>query len=665
MSDISDLPPLRLLARGSPLSRLQCTEALPTLQQAFPGRTFTQTFRSSLGDTDLKTPLTDPAVPGDFFTRELDEALLAGEADLVVHSAKDLPVPLREGLVPAAFFPARDTRDALCVRPGTDLARGGVVGTSSPVREAEIRKQYPAITCKSIRGTIGQRLAQMDAGEVDAVIIAACALQRLGWDGRIHSFLDYETTPLQGRLAVTVRADRQDLIDALRSVDVRRHAGLVALVGCPAESRLLGQHARDLLEAADVVLHDRLVPGDLLEALGAKAEYVGKQGHAHSTTQAHIHRRILHEAEAGKLVVRLHGGDPGVLGHLGETLDFCRAWHLRTEVVAAISAAQLAAARAACSLTHRHHGRSITFLSGHKALADHEPAALTPEHGNLAVYMGVRDAAAIQQRLLEAGWATDTPVTAAMDMGQPEEELLATPLHSLGEAPLRAPAVLLIGPQPHFPPYTLFTGTDPRPFLHHGPLLHHPMIRLEPRPVTERAAALLEGLPRWQGLIFASTAAVRLTVEALCLQGDVRLLAGKTLLAVGPLTAAALAEAGLRADAAPKGFGGAAALAELPDLPPGRYGYLSSNLTPLTDRQAALADRNLQLEALILYDNHPHRPGPLPRRDFHRVLFTAASTVAAYFDHYPEERTAPREWLAVGSSTLAALQARGLKAWRI
>jgi uroporphyrinogen III methyltransferase/synthase len=653
---------LRILSRKSPLALLQVDEALPALKKAFPDAEFEAKALESIGDHDLQTPLTDPSIPTDFFTRELDSAQIRGDADLVIHSAKDLPDPLPEGLVIGALLPARETRDALCVRPGVNLETGGIIGTSSPVREAQVRKIWPAVRCKAIRGNIGQRLKQMDAGDYDAVIIAACALERLGWADRIHTLLDYETTPQQGRLAITVRTDRADLIEALHCIDVRRQAGLVALVGCPADARLLGGHARDLLDAADIVLHDRLVPAEILSALGDRAEYVGKQGHSHSTTQAHIHRRILHEAEAGKLVVRLHGGDPGVLGHLGETLDYCHAWNLRTEVVPAVSAAQIAAARAQCSLTHRDEGRSITFLSGHNGLTDHPLGALSPEHGNLAVYMGVRDIADIRDRLLEAGRPQATPVTAAMDLGTTEEQILPATLADIHTRPLRAPAVLMVGPRPHLPRYTLFTGTDPRKFLRHGPLLPFPMIQLTPRPLEERAKNLSEGLETWDGIIFPSGQAVSWVMEALMSFADVRALHGKQLLAVGPQTARALAAFGLRADAVPEGFGGAAALAGLPNLKPGTYGYLTSDQSPVDSRRAALQPAGIQIEPAVFYENQATDPSALPKQPFERVLFTAGSTVRAYFTRFPDEVATSREWIGVGTSTHKEIERFGVKA---
>lgn len=633
---------------------------MPFLAEAFPGSDFKVDVLETIGDRDLATPLTDASVPSDFFSRELDEAQIRGDADLVIHSAKDLSGPLPEGLTLAAMLPARDTRDALVVREGAGLSKGGVIGTSSPVREKAILDLYPEAVCRSIRGDIGRRLAQMDAGGYDAVIIAGCALQRLGLEHRITEWLDYETTPLQGRLAITVRSDRTDLNSALRVIDVRRSAGLVAMVGCPADARLLGGLAGDLLEEADLVLHDRLIPEEILNRLGGRAEYVGKKGHAHSTTQAHIHRRILHAAEAGMLVVRLHGGEPGVLGHLGETLDYCHQWGLRTEVIPAVSAAQLTAARARCSLTHRHEGRSIRFLSGHQGLSDHDPRSLSPDNGHLAVYMGVRDIRDIQQRLLQAGWSGDTPVTTGKHLGTPEEALLYSSLEGIIDQPLESPAVLLVGPRTHPQSYTLFTGTDPRKFLRQGPLLHFPMIELAPVPLSERVDILRTRLDGWDGLVFPSSRAVEFLVEALLELGDTRLLGDKKLLAVGPRTAEALRAFGLKADAAPKGFGGAAALAAMEGNWRGRYGYLTSDQSPVEERQQAVRSAGINLDPAVFYQNRVIRHDHLPALPFHRVLFSSGSTVHAYFDQFPAEKSAPREWIAVGTSTLKTLRQLGI-----
>ena len=656
---------LRIVARESPLSLLQVEEAWPRLASVLSeGASYELIPVSTIGDTDQKTPLTDASVPQDYFTRELDQALLDGQADLAVHSAKDLPDPMPETLIVAAKFPARDIRDALVRNknlPADQPPR--VIGTSSPRREAWIRYHWPDAEVKPIRGTIGSRIKQVDSGDYDAVIIAACALDRLGWSDRISEYLDLESEPDQARLAVTIRADRADLLQPLRRIDVRRTAGLVALVGCPAELSLMPLRAQRYLEEADVIYADRLLPHGVLDRFDDKTIPVGKTGHSKSITQIEIHRRILHDAEAGKLVVRLQGGDPGIFGHLGETLNFLADWEIRADVIPAVTAAQITAAHARAPLTHRHEGRSVRFISGHTAEGYNEGDWPAPEHGSLALYMGVREREQIARRLIESGWPPETEVTVGEQLGDHSERILTTSLRELGRLELNRPATLLVGPR-RFPQlgYTLFTGTNPERFLRQGPLLHMPLIRLVPLPKAERAEFLARELETFDGVIFPSRVAVRYFIEPLLQAMDVRALGGKAVLAVGPSTEAALRESGLRADAAPRNFGGAGALAEaLGNRFRGRrFLYPCSSASPVDQRVAAMAEAGIKLVPETFYTNESIPWAHLPHLPFHRVLFTSGSTVQAYFDQFPAEKSSQRTWLAVGTSTLKALDKLGI-----
>lgn len=656
---------LIVATRQSPLARAQTEEALAVLRTVLPpGLTLDVRPLDTPGDRDLRTPLTDPGVPDDFFTRDLDRALLEGRADLAVHSAKDLPRQPVAGLQVAALLPARDIREALVLRPGLTTATFRTVGTSSPRRDAEIRKLYPEARPVPIRGTIQQRLAQLDAGGFDAVIVAACALERLGLTERISAYLPFEPVPQQGRLAITVRADRHDLLAALRALDVRRTAGLVALVGCPADPALQSHRAETYLRQADVVFHDRLIPDELRLQIRGRAVAVGKVGGGPSTPQAEIHRLLLQEAEQGRLVVRLHGGDPGVYGHMGEEIDFLTAWNIRCDVVPALSAAQVAAAHARAPLTHRGSGHRVTLVTAQPG-AGHEEAPLPgPDIGNLAVYMGVRQAARVAAKLAEAGWPGDTPIVVGERLGYSDERIRHTTSAELAALDLETPAVFLVGLR-SFPSqqFTLFTGTDPDHFLRHGPLLHWPLIRLESRPLAERRQRLGELLPGVRGLLFPSRFAVQSFLEALLQDGDVRALHGKLVLAVGPATEQELRQHGLRADGAADNLGGVQSLAGR--LTPefiGRFLYPCSDASPQADRIASLRAHGIELVPSVFYENREMPPRDLPRLPFNRVLFTSTSTVHAYFRHHPGERSATRTWLAVGPSTLKALQELNLQA---
>lgn len=651
--------------RKSRLARVQADEAVASLRPHLPaGTDFEIRTEDTPGDRDLRTPLGDPAVPDDFFTRDLDRALLEGRADLAVHSAKDLPQKPAAGLCVAALLPARDIREALVLRRGLVADQVRRIGTSSPRREAEIRKLYPQADLLPLRGTIESRLQQMDDGAYDAVIMAACALERLGLAARISQFLPFEPVPQQGRLAVVVRADRRDLVRAIAAADVRRTAGLVALVGCAADPALQSRRAETYLRHADVVVHDRLIPDEILLQIQGRAVAVGKTGGGPSTAQMDIHRHLLHEAEKGRLVVRLHGGDPGIYGHLGEELEFLTAWNIRCDIVPALTAAQIAAAHARAPLTHRGEGPRVTLVTA-KPGDGHDEAPLPgPAAGPLAVYMGVRSARQVAEKLQEAGWPATAPVVVGERLGYRDERIRYTAVGDLAAQASETPAVFLVGMRA-FPnqQFTLFTGTDPDHFLRHGPLLHWPLIRLVSRPMDERMAALRGQLDAVRGLLFPSRFAVHSFMEALLQVGDARALHGKVVLAVGPATADELRRYGLRADGAADNLGGVQALAGrlTPDLA-GRYLYPCSDASPQQERTASLRAHGIELAPVVFYANREVPFAELPRLPFDRVLFTSTSTVTAYFRRYPDELRAERAWLAVGPSTLKALHHLGLEA---
>lgn len=673
--------------RKSRLATTQTEEAVAAIRRILPATTqLERVLIETIGDRDLKISLSDPSVPDDFFTRDLDDAMLAGKADIGVHSAKDLPKKMREGIVVAAYLPALDIRDALVVR--ADTLKGGhrtsasapqptslgvpplgglenirVVGTSSPKREVEIRRQYPNAELKALRGTIDSRLEQLDRGDYDAILVAACALERLGLANRISEYLPYDPAPQQGRLAITTRADDKALTKLIGKLDVRKHAGLVALVGCPADISLLSVKVRQYLKKADVILHDRLLPEELLAEIKDRAVLVGKTGGEESTPQSEIHRLMLHEAEKGKLVVRLHGGDPLIYSRLADELEFLTAWNIRVDVVPAPTAAQVAAAHARSPLTHRGSGHRLTLMSAVPAAGTTVPPFPAPEAGNLAVYMAVKKIAEVRAQLVAAGWPANAPVIACERIGHPDEQIVRTTLDAVEEIDPRSPTVFLLGTRA-FPETsaTLFLGSDPEGFLKHGPLIHYPLLHLVSLPLDERAAKLSELLPTVSGLIFPSRFAVRSFMEAVLRDGDARSLTGKQILAVGPATADELLHYGIRADGAADDLGGVQSLGKKLANFTGRFLYPCSDRSPQNQRIASLAAHGIELVPVNFYRNEPLPTRPLPRVPFTRVLFTSSSTVERYFRDHPAELRAPRTWLAVGPSTLRALEALGLEA---
>lgn len=190
---------MKCVARRSNLARMQVREIEQEL-----GLVLEPVFVESHGDLDLKTSLR-ALDKTDFFTREVDALVLAGEADLAIHSAKDLPEPLPEGLECVYLSKGVDARDALVMREGIQLDDVSIVGTSSDRRDRAVCELKSDVVCKDIRGTIEKRLEQLIIGEYDAVVIAEAALIRLNLTHLNRVYLPGDTTPLQGKLAVVMR----------------------------------------------------------------------------------------------------------------------------------------------------------------------------------------------------------------------------------------------------------------------------------------------------------------------------------------------------------------------------------------------------------------------------------------------------------------------------
>jgi hydroxymethylbilane synthase len=221
---------LRLATRGSPLSLAQSEEVASMLSQDSPYLVFQFVRVTTHGDRHAEVPLLQLPGPDGVFTRGLEAELLAGRADLAVHSLKDLPTGAEQELVVAAFPPRADPRDALVSRwPGgfDQLPRGAVVGTSSPRRAAQVLGERPDLHVIPLRGNVDTRLHKLQAGQVDALLLAAAGLERLGRCGEISEYLSVERfTPAvgQGALAVQCRAEdlpRRELLEPIDHAPTR------------------------------------------------------------------------------------------------------------------------------------------------------------------------------------------------------------------------------------------------------------------------------------------------------------------------------------------------------------------------------------------------------------------------------------------------------------
>ena len=206
-------------ARGSKLAQLMVQELIAQLSGC-PVVAFRARSVMTDGDKDRKTPLRDlGGGEGGVFTTQVEQELLSGRIDIAVHSLKDLPTTQPEGLVLAVTPPRADPLDALCGSTLAELRQGARVGTGSARRIAQLRALRPDVEVVPIRGNVPPRLAKIKSG-LDAVILAASGLRRLGLDDAITELLDpalFPPSPGQGALAVQVRAADGELLEMLNA----------------------------------------------------------------------------------------------------------------------------------------------------------------------------------------------------------------------------------------------------------------------------------------------------------------------------------------------------------------------------------------------------------------------------------------------------------------
>ena len=196
---------LVIASRGSQLALWQARWVQQQLAQA--GRESRIEIIKTTGDKITDVPLAKVGTKG-LFTKEIEEALLDGSADLAVHSLKDLPTELPAGLVLAAVPVREDPRDAIVGRKLAELPQGATVGTSSLRRSAQLRQVRPDLVIESIRGNLDTRLRKLDEGRYQAIVLAAAGLKRLGWGDRIAELLPTEvmcSAVGQGALAIETR----------------------------------------------------------------------------------------------------------------------------------------------------------------------------------------------------------------------------------------------------------------------------------------------------------------------------------------------------------------------------------------------------------------------------------------------------------------------------
>jgi uroporphyrinogen III methyltransferase / synthase len=449
---------------------------------------------------------------------------------------------------------------------------------------------------------------------------------------------------------------------------VNETPGIVYLVGAgPGDPGLMTVRSLDLIVAADVILHDRLIPRDALAASRPDAEilYVGKEPGEASVPQEGIEELLIARAREGKIVVRLKGGDPFVFGRGGEEAEALAEAGIPFEVVPGVTAGVAAPAYAGIPVTHRDDASAVAFVTGHEdpekedSAVDYEALARFP--GTLVFYMGVRALPRITAALIAAGRDAAEPAAVVERGTLPGQRTVTASLEGIAaaaeQAGIRPPSVTVIGP--------VAARREQIAWLERRPLhgkrivvtraraqaselsrqldalgaepIELPAIRIEPRLDSEQVRRAVESIHSYALICLTSPNAVNLLFEAMAAQGrDARALANASVAAIGAGTEAALAAFGVMADIVPDRFVAEELVRALDDLQlQGKPVLVARAAEAREVLPDALRAKGAEVDVVTLYETVAEEPDPeaLERaREADFITFTSSSTVRNFLE---------------------------------
>jgi uroporphyrinogen III methyltransferase/synthase len=472
--------------------------------------------------------------------------------------------------------------------------------------------------------------------------------------------------------------------------------GIVYLVGAgPGDPGLMTTRSLELMVAADVVVHDRLIPREALSVArpGAELIYVGKEPGAASVPQEGISDLLIDRARQGKLVVRLKGGDPFVFGRGGEEAEALAAAEIPFEVVPGVTAGIAAPAYAGIPVTHRDDASAVAFVTGHEdpekdgSQLDYEALARFP--GTLVFYMGVKALPSITERLIEAGREASEPAAVVERGTLPGQRTVTSRLDGIAAAAAQAgigpPSVTIVGP--------VAARREQIAWLERRPLhgkkvvvtraraqaselsrqldalgaepIELPAIRIEPRIESEEVRRAVEALHTYALVCLTSANGVDLLFEAMAAQGrDARALANASVAAIGAGTEAALAGHGVIADIVPERFVAEELVEALRKLElegkPVMVARAAEARELLPD---ALRKQGAEVDVVTLYETVAEDADPeaLERaQDADFITFTSSSTVRNFLEASSNGIPDGAKVVSIGPITSEAIRAAGL-----
>ncbi|MEI7998860.1 MAG: uroporphyrinogen-III C-methyltransferase [Candidatus Omnitrophota bacterium] len=668
------LSSIKIGSRQSQLAKIQVVEILSLIGK-LPYPTELITFATQ-GDIDKVTPLTsNPA--DDFFTNTLDTALINKDVDISIHSAKDLPQVLRTGLKIFALTKSIDETDSWVSQYTLDdLPKGARVGTSSQLRGGMIKELKPDVLLVDVRGTIEERLNLLQKGQVDGLIIATCALKRLGLESHIKSILPWGAVALQGQLAVVGRQDDIELEIIFECIDVRRKYGHVYLVGAgPGDPQLITLKAIDVLREADCVFYDYLVNFSLLK-YSPKAEhiYVGKRKGSHVYAQNILNQQLKEKAMQGKNVVRLKGGDPLIFGRGADEIDYLRSYHIPVDIIPGVSSATGIASTLGIPLTARGIASSVAFVSGHGEADIHQDSVdiSIPQADTIVFLMGLTNLNKIVRSLLNSGWSKTKPIIIISNGTKSNQSIVQGVIGNIETLAfahnLDLPALIIVGDTVSFyrkdsKKILLHCGTHPERYSHCGHIIPWPMIQIQPVHFNQKKEIdFINDFNQSSFVILTSPAAVEYFMQTILALKPVNEVLEKIFVVIGRYTAQVLDDYGfapqiISSEETAQGL--FHMLIRIIDLKGKTILFPRSSL-PNAFLKQALEQKGACVKEWTIYDNVKPPKRPLPEISINGVIFTSPSTFRNFIQDYA---TIPPSWeiYAKGPVTAQALLDAGYK----
>lgn len=730
---------IRIGTRGSRLALVQAEIVRERILGLFPEERIELVPVVTKGDREIGRPLASFGGKG-VFTKEIERLLLDGQVDMAVHSAKDMPAKLSEGLSIGAVLAREDARDVfVSVKgiPAKALPAGSVVGTSSLRRKLQILNINNGLLIKDLRGNVPTRIGKLRDGQYDGILLAAAGLKRLGLDKepdlKYEYFAPDRFLPAAGqgvlaveicegtlqkvmealndkRAAAQLQAEKQFLAELgggcnapcgvycawgqhqirmagmyapdgvhsrYASMVVQENKGLaggtgpvhqgieapeglpvqtcmelagkladklrkgqVALVGAgPGRRDCISREGLEWVQRAEVIVYDSLISPSILNEAGLDAElvYVGKRAGNHAMSQEKIQELLIREAEAGRNVVRLKGGDSFVFGRGGEELLALRAAGIPVRVIPGISSAYSVPASVGIPVTHREMASAVHIVTGHEGEKEQESidyTVLAQESGTLVFLMGVSRIQEICARLIEGGKPKELPAAVlSRGMTARQRNVFGTLSDIAGkteEEGITAPAIIVVGEVVSLAQEELFPaeGGCPEKWLplagkrilltgtrRQAGRLEKPLEALggeavclslvETRELSgEDGNCWTERLSDYQWIVFTSAKGVEAFFAKLKAKRlDRRKLSGVRFAVVGAGTGEALSEQGYEADFVPSVYTSETLAAELcPKLAATDRVLLVRGRRGAAHLEKMLAGRRIEYDRAVLYE---------------------------------------------------------------